>query len=255
MDELLSRLRTILISVIFSGFIIGFFPINLDEILSSFDFYSPTILNYRPAVSFIMERIKTDLLPSEVQLIAGGLMDTAYIYLILSFLIGFLVSSPLIAYELYSFFYPALLPSEKEWLVRFVFAFIILLTFGVVLGYALIMPITFRIILWFIKSAGALPLINIKDFYIMVITLVIGSGFLYTAPIFLVLLAQKGIITAEHITSNRKLFYMGFLVVIAVITPDPTIITDVIIMLPFILVFELAVFFAKRAQKSGEALL
>ena len=74
-------------------------------------------------------------------------------------------------------------------------------------------------------------------------------------PIFLVLLAQKGIITAEHITSNRKLFYMGFLVVIAVITPDPTIITDVIIMLPFIVVFELSIFFAKRAEKPEGALL
>jgi sec-independent protein translocase protein TatC len=156
---------------------------------------------------------------------------------------------------LYAFFYPALLPSEKKWLVRFIFTFIILLTFGIVLGYALIMPLTFRIILWFIKSAGALPLINIKDFYMMVITLVAGSGFLYTAPMFLVLLAQKGIITAEHMTSNRKLFYLGFLVVIAVITPDPTIITDVIIMIPFIVVFELAIFFARRVEKSEGSLL
>ena len=86
----------------------------------------------------------------------------------------------------------------------------------------------------------------------MVITLIGGAGFLYTAPIFLVVLTQKGIITAEHITSNRKLFYLGFLVVIAVITPDPTIITDVIIMLPFIVVFEIAIFFAKRAEKSRD---
>ncbi len=254
LDELLSRLRTILVSIIFSGFFIGFFPINLDELLSSFDFYSPTILNYRPAVSLVMERIKSDLLPSGVQLIAGGLMDTAYIYLILSFLIGAIVSSPLIAYELYAFFSPALLPTERKWLGKFIFSFISLLIFGIVLGYAMIMPLTFRIILWFIKSAGALPLINIKDFYMMVITLVAGSGFLYTAPVFLVLLAQKGIITAEHMTSNRKLFYTGFLVVIAVITPDPTIITDVIIMVPFIIVFEAAIFFAKRVKPSNSLL-
>ncbi len=252
LDELLSRLRIILLSVVLSGLLVGFFPTNLDEILRSFDFSSSTILSYTPLISIIMNRMKRDLLPSSVQLIAGGLMDTAYIYLIMSFLIGALVSSPLIAYELYAFFNPALLSSEKKWLGRFIFSFITLLVFGITLGYTLILPITFRIILWFISSAGALPLINIKDFYMMVITLIVGSGFLYTVPIFLVILAQKGIITSEHLTSNRKLFYVGFLVVIAVITPDPTIITDVIIMVPFIVVFELAIFFAKRVEKPRE---
>ena len=252
MDELLSRLRTIIFSVVLSGLFVGFFPVNLDEILNTFDFYSPTILSYTPTISIIMDRMKSDLLPSGVQLIAGGPMDTAYIYMVLSFLIGTMICSPLIAYELYAFFNPALLESEKKWLGGFIFSFIALLVFGISLGYALILPLTFRIILWFIENAGALPLINIKEFYMMVITLIGGAGFLYTAPIFLVVLTQKGIITAEHITSNRKLFYLGFLVVIAVITPDPTIITDVIIMLPFIVVFEIAVFFAKRAEKSRD---
>ncbi len=255
LDELLSRLRKIIMAVVLSGLLVGFFPTNLDEILSSFDFSSQTILAYTPTIALIMGRMKQDLLPSGVQLIAGGPMDTAYIYLIMSFLIGTIVSSPIIAYELYAFFNPALLPSEKKWVNKFIFSFIALLAFGIILGYTLILPLTFRIILWFIESAGALPLINIKEFYMMVITLIAGAGFLYTAPIFLVILTQKGIISAERLTSNRKLFYLGFLVVIAVITPDPTIITDVIIMLPFAVVFELAVFFAKRTSKAKESLL
>jgi len=255
LDELLSRLRKIIMAVVLSGLLVGFFPTNLDEILSSFDFSSRTILTYTPTISIIMDRMKQDLLPSGVQLIAGGPMDTAYIYLIMSFLIGTIVSSPIIAYELYAFFNPALLPSERKWVGKFIFSFIALLAFGIILGYTLILPLTFRIILWFIESAGALPLINIKEFYMMVITLIAGAGFLYTAPIFLVILTQKGIISVERLTSNRKLFYLGFLVVIAVITPDPTIITDVIIMLPFAVVFELAVFIAKRTSKTKDSLL
>lgn len=255
LDELLSRLRKIIMAVVLSGLLVGFFPTNLDEILSSFDFSSRTILTYTPTISIIMDRMKQDLLPSGVQLIAGGPMDTAYIYLIMSFLIGTVVSSPIIAYELYAFFNPALIASERKWVGKFIFSFIALLAFGIILGYTLILPITFRIILWFIESAGALPLINIKEFYMMVITLIAGAGFLYTAPIFLVILTQKGIISVERLTSNRKLFYLGFLVVIAVITPDPTIITDVIIMLPFAVVFELAVFIAKRTSKTKDSLL
>ena len=252
LGELLSRLKIILFSVLISGLLIGFFPTNLEEILSSFDFSSPTILNYTPFISIIMERMKSDLLPSGAELIAGNLMDTAYIYLILSFMVGIVVCSPLIAYELYAFFNPALLGSERKMMGTYIFAFIALFVFGIVLGYTMILPITFRIIMWFIYTAGALPYINIKDFFMMVITLIMGSGLLYTAPIFLVLLAEKGIITSKHLTDNRKMIYVGFLVVIAVITPDPTIITDLIIMVPFIVVFEMAIVFSRRVEKKDE---
>jgi sec-independent protein translocase protein TatC len=252
LGELLSRLKIILFSVLVSGLLIGFFPTNLEEIFSSFDFYSPTILNYTPFISIIMERMKSDLLPSGAELIAGNLMDTAYIYLILSFMVGIVVCSPLIAYELYAFFNPALLESEKKTMGKYISTFIALFVFGIVLGYTMILPLTFRIIMWFIFTAGALPYINIKDFFMMIITLIIGSGLLYTAPVFLVLLAQKGIITSQHLTENRKLIYVGFLVVIAVITPDPTIITDLIIMVPFILVFEMAIIFSRRVEKKNE---
>jgi sec-independent protein translocase protein TatC len=50
-------------------------------------------------------------------------------------------------------------------------------------------------------------------------------------------------------SGKRKLMYVGFLVVTAVITPDPTIITDIIIMLPFIIIFESAVLAAKRIER------
>jgi sec-independent protein translocase protein TatC len=113
----------------------------------------------------------------------------------------------------------------------------------------LILPVTFRIILWFIASGGAEPLINIQDFYSMIITLMIGSGILYTMPVLVVLLVQVGILPANFMAGKRKMMYVAFLVGTAVITPDPTIITDVIIMVPFIVIFETAMVIAKRIGK------
>ncbi len=243
LDELLARLRIIFISVIVSGLLIGFWPIDPRG------FLDPTGL-YQPIISVIMQKMKSDLLPSGTSLIAGALMDTAYIYIMLSFLIGIVVSSPVIAYELYAFINPALFQSEKRQIAKFMFPFLGLFTFGVVIAYLLILPLTFRIVIWFISTAGALPLINIMDFYMMIITLMIGSGLLYTAPIFIVLLVQVGILSSRNLTGNRRLLYIGFLVVTAVITPDPTIITDVIIMVPFIVIFECAILAARRIEKN-----
>jgi len=243
LDELLSRLRIIFITVIASGLLIGFWPADPRG------FLDPTGL-YQPIISVIMLKMRSDLLPSGARLIAGGLMDTAYVYIMLSFLIGIVVSSPLIGYQIYAFVNPALYVYERKHISRFMFAFLALFAFGVTMAYYLILPVTLRIIVWFIMSGGAEPLINIQDFYNMIITLMIGSGLLYTMPVFIVLLVQAGILPANFMAGKRKMMYIGFLVLTAVITPDPTIITDVIILLPFIIVFEVAVLAAKRVERN-----
>jgi sec-independent protein translocase protein TatC len=242
LDELLSRLRIIIIAVVVSGMLIGFWPVDPRG------FFDP-IGVYKPVISVIMQKMKSDLLPSGATLIAGGLTDTIWVYMYLSFLIGIIVSSPIIGYELAAFIGPALYPHEKKHIEGFMFAFLGLFVFGVVLAYFLILPVTFRIIIWFIASGGAEPFIYIQDFYSMIITLMAGSGLLYTAPVFVVLLVQVGILTTDFISGKRKMMYVAFLAVTAVITPDPTIITDLIIMIPFIIIFEAAVLIAKRVER------
>lgn len=248
LDEFLSRMRIIFITVIVSGLFIGFFPANPKGLLDP-------AAAYEPIIAVIMHRVRYDLLPSEAALIAGGLMDTAYVYVALAFLIGIGVSSPLIAYQLFAFITPALYPSEKKHISKFVAGFLVLFVFGLIMAYLAILPLTMRIILWFIESGGAEPLINIKDFYAMVITLTIGSGFLYTVPVLLVLLVQVGILPANFIEGKRKVVYIAILVITAVITPDPTIVTDIIILVPFVILFESAVLVAKRVGKNKESLV
>jgi len=242
LDELLSRLRIIIVAVLASGLLIGFWPADPKG------FLDPTGL-YKPVISVIMQKMKSDLLPSGATLIAGGLTDTITVYMYLSFLIGIMVSTPIIGYELAAFISPALYPHEKKHIELFMFAFLGLFAFGILMAYFLILPVTFRIVIWFIASGGAEPFINIQDFYSMIITLMIGSGLLYTAPVFLVLLVKVGILPTDFISGKRKMMYVAFLAVTAVVTPDPTIISDLIIMIPFIVIFETAVLIAKRVER------
>jgi Sec-independent protein secretion pathway component TatC len=45
----------------------------------------------------------------------------------------------------------------------------------------------------------------IYDFYSMIITLMAGTGLLYTAPVFVVLLVQVGILPTDLISGKRKM--------------------------------------------------
>lgn len=249
-EELLYRLRIILISVIASGFFVAFWPLDIRKLFATALTPFKASLEYTPLASVIMRRMARDLLPEGASLIAGGLLDTAYAYLMVAMLIGVILSSPIIAYELYKFFNPALYPHERRYATYVIVSFVSLFAFGVFLAYQTILPITFRILMWFIESAAALPLINLRDFVNMVLSLILGVGLLYTVPIYLVLLVDRGILSSEHLSKNRKMVYAAFIIITAVITPDPTIVSDIILLVPFLVIYEGTVLVSKRVERN-----
>jgi sec-independent protein translocase protein TatC len=171
----------------------------------------------------------------------------------LSFLIGIMVSSPIIGYELAAFIGPALYPHEKKHIRTFIFAFIGTFAFGIAMAYFLILPLTFRVLIWFIKSGGAAPFINIQDFYSVIIGLMLACGLFYTAPVFVVLVAQAGILPtrflAEFNVGKRRTMYLAILLIITIspIPPDPTPISSLVMLIPFIIIFEAARFLFLRS--------
>lgn len=240
--ELLSRLRIIVLSVVLLGFLVAFWPTDVVKTFSA-------SLEYTPIVALLMNKMKQDLLPKGAMLIAGSIMDTAHIYLTMSMLVGVILSSPIIAYELYKFFNPALLPSERKWASRFVASFIGLMIFGASLSYKVILPITFRILMWFVRSAGAEPIFHVSDFVNIIVTLMIGVGLIYSSPIFVVLLVERGVLTSSQISKNRRIVYLVFIIMAAVLTPDPTILSDIILFAPFAIIYEAVIYASKRVEK------
>jgi sec-independent protein translocase protein TatC len=169
----------------------------------------------------------------------------------LSILIGVVLAYPIIAYELYAYVSPALYPHERKHLSGYMTAFVGLFVFGLVMAYFLIIPLTFRILVWFIESGGAVPFIDIKDFYNWTLTLLLASGLFYTIPVFVVMLVQFRVLPLDSISGRRRKItvYAGLLIFLTIITPDPTPITAAIILVPFILVFEAALLVARRIDK------
>jgi sec-independent protein translocase protein TatC len=241
LTELLNRVK-VAIFAIAVGSSIGFLPSNAKG-------WSDPLHYYQPLVSLLMLRMRHDFLPSGAALIASGLVDTIFVYMYLTLLVGVVLAFPIIAYEIYAFIKPALFPNERKHLLAYSGSFIGLFALGLVMAYFLIIPITFKILIWFITSGGALPLIGIKDFYNWILTLLLASGLFYTLPLFIVVLAQFGIVPVEFLSGKKKItIYIALYIFLNIITPDPTPITATIIFLPFLAIFEVAAFFVKRAD-------
>jgi len=243
LTELANRLKIVIIVFAVTSSI-GFLPADPQG-------YSDPLHGYRPLVSLLMQRMKHDFLPSNATLIASGLVDTLFVYMYLTLLIGLVLASPVIGYEIYSYIEPALYPNERKNLLWFLVSFIGLFTLGLAMAYFLIIPITFQILVWFITSAGAAPFIGIKDFYNWILTLLSVSGIFYTVPLFLVLLVQFRVFSAKVISGKMKIaIYLGFWMLIWTFGPDPTPATATIIMVPFAVIFEVALFAARRIERN-----
>ena len=223
---------------------IGFLP-------ASSQGYSDPLRGYVPLVSLLMQKMKHDFLPSNATLIASGLVDTLFVYMYLTVLIGLVLSSPVIAYEIYAYVKPALYPNEKKYLLRFMASFIALFTLGLLMAYFIIIPITFQILVWFITSGGAAPFIGIKDFYNWILALLAASGIFYTVPLFVVLLVQFQVFSSKTIKGKTKIaIYLGLWALIWTFGPDPTPVLATIMVLPFVAIFEVALFVARRIERN-----
>jgi len=242
-SELIKRLKVVII-VLAVTCSVGFLPSDLQG-------YSDPIHQYRPVVSIMMQKMKHDFLPKSATLIASGLVDTLFVYMYLTLLIGVVLASPVIAYELYAYVKPALYPNERKYILWFVGSFVGLFTLGLIVAYFAIIPITFQILVWFITNGGAVPFIAIKDFYNWIFMLLLASGIFYTIPVFIVLLVQFRIISTKVLSGKTKIaIYLGLWMIIWTFGPDPTPITATIIMLPFSVIFEVAAFAARRIERN-----
>src|SRR3989442_6147459 len=208
-----------------------FLPADASFLRNPFSFY-------KPLVSVIILYIKAQLLPSNVQLIAGSFTAPIELYVIASVVFGFIVSIPVLAYEVYRFIDPALKPSERRSVYPFVSAFTLLFIAGAIFAFLILLPFIVIGTLIFLPVVGAAPFVNIEDFYTLVFFTLLTTGFAFTLPVFVVLLVKFQIIGTSGITKRRVWVWVGTYILTAVISPDGGPIADVALFIPIIILLE-----------------
>jgi len=247
LEELRHRLKVIAISVGVTTLALMIIPGDLSFLERPFEFY-------RPLIAAILDFIRTYALPKGVELIGMKFMAPIELYLISSFILGVVISMPIIVYEVYKFVDPALYPHEKQIMYPYLMAFGILFTLGSLFGLFLLVPFLIRASLPFYSIVGAQPLIYVSDFYGLVFVVSLLTGLAFTFPVIFVLLVRLGFIDTSIITKNRGIFYVALFILTAIITPDGGPIADFVLFIPMILLMEGAVMIAKKYEKKPDRL-
>jgi len=209
---------------------------------------------YSPLSLYLLERVKSDLLvdvEDKIELIPGTFAAPIELYFQAAIVLGIITTLPYLAYELYMFLEPGLYPHEKKFLKRFVFGFTISFLLGSLYGYYIIMPLTFKILLVFSGMLDLTNFFNVMSFYELAFLGVISTGFVFTLPVFLVLAFKFQVLDPEQLAGIRRYLYFGVFFITAVLTPDPTPISMLLISLPFIVLFEVSLWIGRRMVSEG----
>jgi sec-independent protein translocase protein TatC len=218
-------------------------PSNLNFLSNPFQFYDPL-------VALVLRQIRAQILPPDVTLIGYELTVPLELYMIASFIMGFAVSIPVIAYEIYGFIDPALYPHERRAVYPFVISFTALFIVGAAFGYVILMPFMIWGLFPFFSAMGAARIISIMDFYNMVLVSTFMSGLIFTWPVFFILLVKFGVLQTSMISKNRKYVYAAMYVITAFVTPDGGPLADLMLFIPMVALTETAVFFGRRIERS-----
>ncbi|HJW98322.1 MAG TPA: twin-arginine translocase subunit TatC [Candidatus Bathyarchaeia archaeon] len=245
LTELLKRVRTILYSLIICTIVAMVAPVSLDFLnFSTSNPFYPTI------TTLVIRNFQDKFLPAGAELLPMNPVAPLEIYMLIAIIIGLVLSFPMIAYELYKFLNPALHTHEKRTALQFVGSFVGLFIFGLALGYLFIVPTTMRTLFAFSSMLGLPARYDFAEFFSLIGFSLFLCGLIFTFPLYIVLLVKVGLLETKQVTKRRKYLYGGILILIAILDPEPGLVTEALVFVPIVILTEVSLIIAKRIEKT-----
>jgi sec-independent protein translocase protein TatC len=185
------------------------------------------------------------------KLVYLGPTDPIFIIIKIALSMGFILSSPIIFYHVWSFLSPALLPRERRAIVPALYLGVILFAAGVMLAYFVAVPFTLKFTMSLLDDSLA-PQITAGLYFSFVLKLLLGFGVLFEMPVVVLILSSIGLVTSKFLRSKRRYAIAGMAVAAALITPGDAITATLVLMGPLLLLYELSIGLARLVERNRE---
>lgn len=160
-------------------------------------------------------------------------------YIKISLILGLIIASPVILYQIWKFIKPGLKKKERKYTIFAMFMGIIFLLMGVAFAYYIIIPMTIQ---FFIKMSAdrITPLFSFANYISFVSSLLLSFGLVFELPLIIILLTQLGLVAPQTFKRYRKIVILVIFVVAAILTP-PDVVSLVLMAIPMIFLFEFSI--------------
>lgn len=177
-----------------------------------------------------------------------GYTDGLMIYLNCALILSLLITLPIALHQIWLFVKPGLSENESKGTIMFIPASFLLFLAGISFSYFLLFPLMLNFMSNINESIGAIETYGMKQYFTFMFNLLLPVGIVFELPVVILFLTKLGIVTPDKLRKMRKIAYF-ILVIVGVSISPPDFISDILIIIPLLLLFEISIWVSSASLK------
>ncbi|MBO1580602.1 twin-arginine translocase subunit TatC [Bacillus sp. XF8] len=183
-----------------------------------------------------------------------GPSDILLVYLTIAAIAAGTITIPVAAHQAWLFVRPALTPKEQKVAIAYIPALLILFLLGISFGYYILLPLVLHFLMS-LSNDMFTTFFTAEKYFRFLLHMTLPFGFLFELPVVIMFLTSLGIINPYRLQKIRKYAYFLLIVAAVLITP-PDFLSDFLVAIPLLLLYEgsvsLSKFVYKRQLRANE---
>lgn len=166
---------------------------------------------------------------------------------------GFVVTLPILLYEVAAFVAPALRKPERRLLMGYIPAVVLLFLLGTAFGFFVFLPVVLRFLLSF-AVAPFQTFFSLSRYIGFVLDLTLPFGFVFELPVAAYALASAGVLNPEFLRHQRRVAIFAIFVIAGAVTP-PDAFSMLLMVAPMLVLYEASILVAAVAVRRRRRML
>ena len=176
-----------------------------------------------------------------------GPTEAPIAYFKVSLWLGLLIALPYLLYQLYAFIKPGLFPAERKLFWSLVPGALLAFILGGGFTFGVFLPVTLPFLHEFLPRAVE-STYSLEKYLAFVTTMFLSLGLIFQTPLVLYFLARLEVVQSAALRRARKLVIFGAALVAAVITPTTDPFVMLLVMLPFVVLYEVGLWLVRLTE-------
>ncbi|QNK60666.1 twin-arginine translocase subunit TatC [Paenibacillus sp. PAMC21692] len=178
--------------------------------------------------------------------------DAIGLYMKFALVISLVLALPFMLFQIWAFLKPALTPLEQRETLRCVPGVLIMFLLGVAFAYYIVFPMAFLFTERVTTSMGLKETYGVIQYFTFLFNIVMPVSLLFELPLVILFLTKLGILNPSMLTKMRKVAWFAMIVIATLVTP-PDFISDILVSVPLIVLYEFSVMLSRLTYRKNLA--